>query len=54
LKNSASFWLPLYEYSYITMNGPQNVKFTIPKFADTLCLLLAPSHALVSGLMTFK
>ena len=52
LRNSASCWLLLYEY--ITMHDLQNVKFPISKFADTLCLLFAPSHALISGLMTFK
>jgi len=30
LRNSASRWLSLWEYEYITTHGPLNVKFTIP------------------------
>jgi len=29
VNNSASCWLLLYEYVYITMCGPQNVKFVL-------------------------
>ena len=35
LRNSASCWLPLYEY--ITMHGPQNVIFKLNSFSTSSC-----------------